>query len=294
MFKIIFSFPVAQAILLHYFARKCLKRLLFPLSLLSHLQGFPLSTVPPPQHLNMLPDFLHICFLWLYFSDRLWSESSTTKCRKSLPYLPGSTLTAAESHPAVPAHARAASGTGPCPAVESEGCRGGALGTRAAPPRDGHGTDPAVQGACSNRDTIFTPFWHLQAFAHFAPSYQRSKVFVFSYPQTAAEREDKQQACFNRACEQSLQDGNTSHSVQAGTALKGSCSCFVPGWIWSKDLSLGLSLSFVFVFLSNKNQLAAKALKGRLNLFTFMLTFFSPPSEEEERLPMTHSDQAHQ
>lgn len=147
MFKIIFSFPVAQAILLHYFARKCLKRLLFPLSLLSHLQGFPLSTVPPPQHLNMLPDFLHICFLWLYFSDRLWRESSTTKCRKSLPYLPGSTLTAAESHPAVPAHARAASGTGPCPAVESEGCRGGALGTRAAPPRDGHGTDPAVQGA---------------------------------------------------------------------------------------------------------------------------------------------------
>lgn len=294
MFKIIFSLPVAQAILLHYFARKCLKRLLLPLSLLNHLQGFPLSTVPPPQHLNMLPDFLHICFLWLYFSDRLWRESSTTKCRKSLPYLPGSTLTAAESRPAVPAHARAASGTGPCPAVESEGCRGGALGTRAAPPQDGHGTDPAVQGACSDRDTTFTPFWDLLAFAHFAPLYQRSKVFVFSYHQTAAKRGDKQQACFKRACEQSLQDGNTSHSVQAGTALKGSCSCFVPGWIWSKDLSLGLSLSFVFMFLSNKNQLAAKALKGRLNLFTFMLTFFSPPSEEEERLPMTRSNQAHQ
>lgn len=294
MFKIIFSLPVAQAILLHHFARKCWKCLLFPLSLLSHLQGFPLSMGPLPQHLNVLTDFLCICFLWLYFSDRLLRESSTTKCRKSLPYLSRSALTAAESRPAVPAYARAAPGTRPCPAVESEGCRGGALGTWVAPPRDGHGTDPAHQGACSNRDTIFTPFWDLQAFAHFAPSYQRSKVFAFSYPQTAAKRGDKQQACFNRACEQSLQDGNTSHSVQAGTALKGSCSCFVPGWIWSKDLSLGLSLSFVCVFLSNKNQLAAKGLKGRLNLFTFMLSFFSPPSEEEEHLPTTCSDRAHQ
>lgn len=89
--------------------------------------------------------------------------------------------------------------------------------------------------------------------------YTRSEDFTFSYHQNDPLTAEKQCTSFDRACELNFQDESTSSSSTAPT--EGSY-CFVPEWIWSKDLRLGLSLSFVVMLRSNKNQSAAKGLKG--------------------------------